>query len=256
VIAYGLLLQDIVVAPTPNGAFWSIAVEVELYLAFPVFVLLRRRLGAIGLLAIVFLPVAVFGLMSKTGTPVEGLNRLAPNLAPVFVSGMLAASAVKKRDRTRRIPWLWLSIPAAAPIVGLIVARGPAWTANHYFWIDLAAAPAMALLIIAVAVGQPSVLQRLLNLAPARALGSFSYSLYLIHLPIVMVINRKIVEPVAGNGVRAFLATLLIGVPLSLLCAWFFANFFERPVQQDRSWRALIPGLPRRLKRRGGNAVG
>jgi peptidoglycan/LPS O-acetylase OafA/YrhL len=47
VVAYGLLLQDLVAAPAPNGAFWSVGAEVVLYLAFPVLLLIRRRAGAV-----------------------------------------------------------------------------------------------------------------------------------------------------------------------------------------------------------------
>ena len=240
VLVYSLLLQDVMVTPTPNGAFWSIAVEVELYLALPALLLLHRRWGGIGLLTIVLSPVAVFGVLSNNGTPVEDVNHLAPNLAPVFVAGILAASVTNQPKGIRQIPWLGLSIVASAPVICLIVTRGPTWTVNHYFWIDVAAAPPMAFLIIAVAVGRPRALQLLLDRSPARTLGSFSYSLYLIHLPIIMVINRKIAVPYAGKGLPAFLTTLLLGVPLSILCAWLFAKVFEKPFQGNRSWRAII----------------
>lgn len=45
-LVYGFVVQDIFTAPTPNGAFWSIGVEAELYLVFPLLLLVRRRLGA------------------------------------------------------------------------------------------------------------------------------------------------------------------------------------------------------------------
>jgi peptidoglycan/LPS O-acetylase OafA/YrhL len=46
IVVYGLLLQDATAAPAPNGAFWSIAVEAGLYLAFLLVLLARRRAGA------------------------------------------------------------------------------------------------------------------------------------------------------------------------------------------------------------------
>jgi peptidoglycan/LPS O-acetylase OafA/YrhL len=97
--------------------------------------------------------------------------------------------------------------------------------------------------MIAAAVGRPPVLQRLLDSAPIRTLGSFSYSLYLIHLPIVMVVSRKIAKPHTGNGLPEFLVTLLVGVAMSLSCAWLFAKAFEAPFQKYRSWRELRAGL-------------
>src|SRR4029450_13336607 len=51
VFVYGLLLQDIFGAHTPNGAFWSIAIEAQLYLVFPLMLILVRRAGAAVMLA-------------------------------------------------------------------------------------------------------------------------------------------------------------------------------------------------------------
>ena len=45
-LVYGLVLQDVFFAPTPNGAFWSIGVEAELYLLFPLVLLVRRQIKA------------------------------------------------------------------------------------------------------------------------------------------------------------------------------------------------------------------
>src|SRR5262249_11710907 len=53
VVVNGLLLQDIFGAPTPNGAFWSIAVEAQLYVVFPLMLLLLRRGSAAVMLSIV-----------------------------------------------------------------------------------------------------------------------------------------------------------------------------------------------------------
>ncbi|BFU43209.1 hypothetical protein KRMM14A1004_14460 [Krasilnikovia sp. MM14-A1004] len=254
VVVYGLMLQDLLVAPTPNGSFWSIAVEAELYVIFPLLVLLHRRLGAVGVLALGVVPVVTVGLWA--GTPVEGLNHLALNLAPVFVAGMVAAGVVTAGEQVRRIPWHWLSLLAGVPVLALIVLRGSVWTVNHFFWVDLAVAPSMVLFTMAVAVGRPPILRRLLDSAPVRTLGSVSYSLYLINMPIVMVVSRKVAAPYAGSGMRAFLVTLLLAAPLSVLSAWLFAKAFELPFQRYRSWRELVTGVRWLSRRRDGGTSG
>ena len=45
VAVHGTLLQDVVGSQTPNGAFWSIAVEWQIYFLFPLVLLLGRRFG-------------------------------------------------------------------------------------------------------------------------------------------------------------------------------------------------------------------
>lgn len=240
VLVYGLLAQDVFTAPTPNGAFWSIGVEAELYLLFPLLLLVRRRWGAAVLVACVALPVVTRGLMAPGASPVEGANWLAPHLAPVFVAGMVGAGIVVASDRVRRLPWGWFAVLAAMPVVAVGVVRGSVWTVNHYFWVDLAIAPAMTMLIAAVATGRPAVLVRCLTARPVQSLGSFSYSLYLIHLPIVMAVIRRVAPHFVSRGLPTFGFTLIVALPVSVLGSWLFARVFELPFKGNRSWKSMI----------------
>lgn len=240
ILVYGLVAQDVVHAPTPNGAFWSIAVEAELYVLFPLLLLVRRRFGAVALAACATLPVIALGLTAAHANPVEGDNRLAVHLAPVFVAGVIGAGVVVASDRVRRLPWAWFALLAAAPVVLLGFRRGTVWTVQHYFWVDLAVAPAMTMLVAAVATGRPGALVRLLSTRPFRALGDFSYSLYLIHLPLVMVVIRRVAPRVVAPGMPTFCLTLALALPASVLGAWLFSRVFEMPFKRNRSWKSMI----------------
>ncbi|RMB81867.1 acyltransferase [Streptomyces shenzhenensis] len=240
VLVYGLVAQDLVTAPTPNGAFWSIGVEAELYLLFPLLLFVRRRWGAAVLAVCVTLPVVARGLTAVDGSPVEGDNWLAPHLAPVFVAGVIGAGVVTASDRVRRLPWGRLAVLAALPVLALGVVQGSVWTVNHYFWVDLAVAPAMAMLLAAVATGEPAVLVRLLTTRLVRGLGEFSYSLYLIHLPIVMVVIRRVAPHCVPPGLPTFWFTIVLGLPVSICGAWLFSRIFELPFKRNRSWRSVL----------------
>jgi peptidoglycan/LPS O-acetylase OafA/YrhL len=240
VVVYGLLLQDVAVAPTPNGAFWSIAVEAELYLVFPLLLLLRRRLGGAAVVALATLPVVALGLLVPrvaSVSPSDKLSGLTPQLAPLFALGLVGAGVVVGRDRIRRPPWPWLAALAAAPVLALVVGAGSVWTVRHFFWIDLALAPALVLLLVSVADGRPAPLVRLLDTGPVRGLGRFSYSLYLVHLPIVVAVSRTLTgHHLVSRGLPLFLVTLAVAVPLALGFARLFAAVFEIPFQRHRGW--------------------
>jgi peptidoglycan/LPS O-acetylase OafA/YrhL len=245
---FGLLLQDVVKARTPNGAFWSVAVEAELYLLFPLLLLIRRRLGALVLLAAALLPAALYALAAPHHNPPEGDTGLTPHLLPVFAAGLIAAAALTASARIRAVPWHWLAAVAAVPVLLLIHAKGSYWSGHHFFWIDLAVTPSMIMLIVAVATGRAAVLTRLLDTWPFRRLGTISYSLYLVHLPILTVLAKKLApHHVGAHGPRTYVFVVLLGVPLSLLAATVFANVFELPFQRHRSWRALLTAARRQL---------
>ncbi|GIH15826.1 acyltransferase family protein [Rugosimonospora africana] len=254
-LVYGPLLQDIVTAPLPNGAFWSIGVEALLYLLFPLLLLIRRRGGPVTLLATVTVPVAAIGLLHPTGSPVNQLTGLTPLFTPLFAVGMVGAGVMAAGERVRGLPWQWLSALAAAPVLLLMVLAGSVWTVGHYYWIDLAAGPAIAALLAAVATRRPAPLVWLLATRPVRGLGRFSYSLYLIHLPVVLVVSRELAGPHVAAGLPAFWVTLGVALPVSLAVAWAFCRVFELPFQRYRGWAALWAavkgraGRPRRAAR-------
>ncbi|MGW2722398.1 acyltransferase family protein [Streptomyces sp. NPDC001492] len=237
---YGLVAQDMFTAPTPNGAFWSIGVEIELYVLFPLLLFVRRRLSAAVLMGCVALPVTIGGLMATGATPTEGDNWLAPHLAPVFVAGMVGAGVVVASDRVQRLPWAWFAVLAAIPVLVLGVVQGSVWTVNHYFWVDLAIAPAMTMVLAAVATGRHAALVRFLTTRPIQGLGSFSYSLYLIHLPIVMTVIRRVAPHFVSAGLPTFWFTLVLALPVSVLAAWLFSQIFEMPFKRNRSWKSMI----------------
>jgi peptidoglycan/LPS O-acetylase OafA/YrhL len=86
---------------------------------------------------------------------------------------------------------------------------------------------------------------RFLNTRPLRSLGSFSYSLYLTHLPIVVAVAYGLVLPRVPTGTPTFLVLVAILVPTTILFARLFAAVFELPFQRHRGWRSLLRSVPR-----------
>ncbi|HEX6743062.1 MAG TPA: acyltransferase [Solirubrobacteraceae bacterium] len=231
----GLLVQNLVGAPTPDRSFWSIAVEAQLYVAFPLLLLMVRRWGAVVMLATVTLVVATVGIL---GPHVSGLDvfviQSPPDLAALFAVGVVTAGIVGAGAARRSWPWPALALAAAAPVLAVIAWRGSVWTLDHLFWVDLALGPAVACLLAGLASGRPTPLLRLLDARPIRNLGASSYSLYLTHGPIVVVVYEKVVAGRVRQGVPAFVVSLALLLPLTIAFARVFARVFEIPFRRRR----------------------
>jgi peptidoglycan/LPS O-acetylase OafA/YrhL len=247
-VIHGLLLQDVFGSPSPNGAFWSIAIEAQLYLTLPLMLLIRRHVGAAALLGLVTTMVVAVELFSGRVQVIAMLQRFTPQMAVLFALGVVAAGTAPGRIR-RRLPWLWLALAAAVPVLLLIIWQGPKWTVEHYFWVDLAVGPAASLLLIAVALDRPTAALRWLGTRPLRKLGLFSYSLYLTHAPIVIMVYHLGVAPHIAGDVPAFLITLAVAVPATLAVAYLFSGVFELPFVRHRSFRALVSAVRSRRPR-------
>jgi peptidoglycan/LPS O-acetylase OafA/YrhL len=253
VVVNGLLVQNIVGAHSPNAAFWSMAVEAQLYLLFPLLLLIIRRRSALKMVAAVTLVVAAVGIVGPHIAKVDTfVIQSPPDLAALFAVGILSAGIVGASTARRSWPWAWLALAAATPVLATIWLQGSVWTLDHLFWVDIAFGPAVACLLAALATGHPAPLLRTLESTPIRNLGLSSYSLYLTHAPIVAIVYEKIVAGRVSPGVPAFLVSLAITLPLTIVFAWLFASMFETPFMRARRPRRA-PRL--RLQRAQGAPV-
>jgi peptidoglycan/LPS O-acetylase OafA/YrhL len=245
VYANGLLLQDVVDSPSPNKAFWTIAIEAQLYLVFPLLLLMIRRVSGLAMAAAVTLVVVAVGLAA----PHEPLAnaaavRLELDFAALFAIGMMAAGILTASRRLRSLPWHWFALAAATPVLATIVVMGSVWTMANLYWVDLAFGPAIGCLLAAVATDRPVPLARLLDTRGMRTLGSMSYSLYLTHAPVVVVLNEWLIAGHVRQGVPSFMVSLVVIVPATLLFARGFAALFEIPFVRHRGWQALRDAMP------------
>jgi peptidoglycan/LPS O-acetylase OafA/YrhL len=184
------------------------------------------------MVAVVTVVVAAVGII---GPHVSGLDTFVvqspPDLAALFALGVLTAGIAGATTARRSWPWPWLALAAATPVMATIWWQGSVWTLGRLFWVDLALGPAVACLLAGLATGRPARLLRLLDSRPMRILGASSYSLYLTHAPIVVLVYEKVVAGRVAQGVPAFLLTLALVLPLTILFARGFASVFETPLR-------------------------
>jgi peptidoglycan/LPS O-acetylase OafA/YrhL len=248
IVVHALLLQDVVDSPKPNGAFWSIAVEWQIYFLFPLLLLLLRWTGPRRLVAAVAALVVTGYLLA---THVEVFHRflnLTPQYLVLFAMGMAAAGVVRTGAGPRP---RWLLAGGGAAAAGfLVLARvyGSEAVVRQFFWVDLLLGAAAALTIAGLAAGGGAGLRRALASRPLAWTGGFSYSIYCIHAPVVWLVWHFVVADWDLDPTSHLLAYLTVAVPVVLVTSWTFYLAFEKPFLTRRTWAAwaeVARGLPR-----------
>jgi peptidoglycan/LPS O-acetylase OafA/YrhL len=90
----------------------------------------------------------------------------------------------------------------------------------------------------------PPVVVRVLRSKPCVLLGSFSYSLYLIHAPIIAVAALGLVHLHAAPTLK-FACAMLASVSLAIVSAYVFFLAFERPFLVKRRKTAAVAQMVR-----------
>lgn len=227
-----------------NGAFWSIATEWHLYFVFPALVWVLHRFGTRALLLCGAVAAIGLTLLDFAHPYVLGLLKVPqpPYFIALFVMGAVAASYAfdpryaDSRQRLYRNGWV-VGAVLCVPLCMLlwkyrIVDGNNIWDfINHLHLIDpLAGAVAAACLLGLCGLQPAHWLRRLLESKAMVAVGGFSYSLYLTHVPILAALNHALENSgLSGRSpLGAFFLLALGGGGLCLLFAWGFARLFER----------------------------
>jgi peptidoglycan/LPS O-acetylase OafA/YrhL len=252
-IAAGTNYWDQFAAPSPLRHMWSLAIEEQFYLVWPLVLVVmltkgrqtdrRRRVARLFALC-VGLGVASAVAMVVQHHPGEDVNRVYygtdTRAAAILIGAALAAAVTLwGHPRGRQVQRL---VQAAGIVAALgltvvwfkISGSNPRLYEGGFLFFGLA----VGALILAVTSDRDGLLSRVFSIAPLRWLGLISYGLYLWHWPVIVFLTAE----------RAHLEGLPLAaarVALSLVLTVASYHLVEQPIRRGRvPTRPLLIGAP------------
>ena len=236
--------------PSPLQHTWSLAVEEQYYLLWPLLVLaaallVRRR--STGAVRVVVFVLAVLGVVGSAVAAIllsgdaGELNRVyfgTDTRAQALLIGA-AAAALLVRDwsaltvsgtliRTRWRRWVAWTLPVIGIAVLALVAHLATGSADEFHHGLLIVVAVGAVLVVApVALDQDGYVARALAWFPLVTLGVISYGVYLWHWPIFLILNGE------RTGLSGW-SLLALRCAVTIAVSWVSWWAIEQPV---RHWR-------------------
>jgi len=206
---------------------WSLAVEEQFYVVFPLLLLLvcalwrRRLVWVIAMVALASLSLSEW----LGGVDASANFYLSPSRAWELMLGALVALALYRRERA----FVGRAIANVLVVLGLAMILVPTVTYHaEMAFPGLSALPPTVGTALVILFGtERTGAGRALGWRPLVALGLMSYSAYLWHQPLL-----AFARVAAGSALTMRVATVLLGV--SLVLAWLSWRFVEQPFRDRR----------------------
>lgn len=222
---------------SPTQHFWSLSVEEQFYFVWPILVLLAllfsragearlRRRAIFVVLATLSVGSLGYGIYLTAAEPAIAYFS-TPVRAWEFGAGALIAFAPALKHR-------YPAVAVAMFGILLITVSGLTFTNTLAFPGALALLPVVGAVLVIWASVNDGWLGGLFRFKPLQWIGDHSYSIYLWHWPLIILL------PYALKAEADPTQKLLV-LALTLLLAWATTKFVERPLLSAKLWPAIRP---------------
>ncbi len=219
-------------AASPLRHMWTLAIEEQFYLVWPlvVYVTMKAGRGSLRVLTAVCGVgiVASIAIMARVYTPGDPLRAYygTDARAHTILFGALLAILLVSWNPSASAKRRLVVAGSIAFVVMLAAWNLATGTSSRYYHGGSALYAVLACIVIAGAL-QPGVLQRILSFEPLPWIGRLSYGIYLFHWPIIvwLVPSRVHIYGWPLNALR---------LALTFLCATLSFYLVELPIRERR----------------------
>lgn len=228
-----------------TGMFWAVSVEFQCYLVFPFLIMFSNTKGNIFLLGIILLAIIFRCLLVLDGANARDLSYwTVAGRIDQFVLGMVVARIYVLYDlRNTLKPW-WVLVSTSLIVMAIFMYyRAGGWTVTanwKIFWPSIEAALWAFFIVTYLAAGRliPAMFAK-----AATKVGEISYSIYLIHFIVLMLIVKfEWFIRVSGNAYYdALITTLLLAAPVTISIGLLTYVLIEAPFLTLRKPYIRVP---------------
>ena len=232
---------------------WSLSVEEQFYLFFPLLLMLiwrmhqAMRIAMVALIGVISLAVSIWGTANAPTATFYLLPMRAWELLIGALAGLVLMPDPAKRSNPGSVPGV-VRILACVTGLAFIVGSMVLFDREMVFPGAAALVPCTGATLLLAFGGEPSnPTTRLLSARPIRFIGKISYSLYLWHWPLLVIITKYLGT---GRSPAAILKLALLAV--AIVIAYLSWRWIEQPFRHLGAWAPRI----RRVTVFSGTAAG
>lgn len=221
-------------SPSPYQHYWSLGVEEQFYLFWPLlllvlFLVLRRRRWAMAIGMVVVAAASLIAGVLLTGSDQPMAFFSLPTRAwELLLGGIVGVLLLRGALRVRA----WVAALGGWLGIALMFVSAVVFDADTPFpgWAALPPTVGAALVICFGAEAVRAGPSALLSLRPMQFLGLISYSLYLVHWPLLVITQAAVGE----ENPLPLAQRVALGIGLAVPLAWLLFRFVETPLRSPR----------------------
>jgi peptidoglycan/LPS O-acetylase OafA/YrhL len=231
-------------SPSPVQHFWSLAIEEQFYLVFPLIVLAtlsvthgEREGLAIVIVVLGTVSVVLAGVLYTPGEDPSRVYYGTDTRAVELLMGALLAVALTGRHRLEsRGSQLVIAALGAVALLALILGWLVVEQSDEFLYRGGLTLHALLVSTVIAAALVPGPVRAALAITPLRALGFISYGAYLYHWPIFLWLSP---ERTGLDGWALFGVRLAVTIGVAAL-SWYY---IEQPILNGRRITGWRPAL-------------
>jgi peptidoglycan/LPS O-acetylase OafA/YrhL len=204
-----------------NPSLWTIPIEVEFYLIYPLLLCLFRRFGVRAAVAFTLFCTSIGATLFFLGYGQSTVTFF--KYAIIWNSGAWLAEAYAKGRLPRWTQWHFMGMLGTALLTMVLGLAGVNSFYLHYGW----AVCSFLLLLWVLGPGATFFSSKQWWVPPLMFTGTVSYSLYLLHFPLFKLASAGWIQ-LYGSKPESFLVPTLASV-LAVPIAWLFYRLIELP---------------------------